>query len=337
MWPFSSDRNTVQISPSIVVFTVSYLLVLYFLFYIRSILTLLFLAFIIMVALNPMVTMLQRRLKLPRAISTALVYLVVVSVVSLLLAWLVPNIVQQLYLLVGTFEIPVLQDEIKNFKFTLSELTTLLARVGDSVGLVFTIISSTFSGVFTTFTLMVMSFYLMIDRPHLHQKVNWFSKKTKHIELAREFLDSVESQLGGWVRGQIILMFVIGVITYLGLLLLGIPYALPLAVIAGLLEIVPNLGPTIAAVPSIILAYLTLGPVPAGLTALFYIIVQQFENNIIVPKILKANADVNPLVAIVTILIGFHIGGVVGALLSVPAYIVIRTVYSLWLRERTHS
>lgn len=333
MLSFGSNQRSVTISPSVVVFGVFLVLFLYFLFFIRSILTLLFLAFIVMVALNPAVTGLEKRLRIPRALSTALVYLVVFGLIATLLAWIVPTSVQQLYLLVRAFDIPFLQDEIRNIRLDLSELSALAGRVGDSVGFVFSLISSTFAGIFTAFTLIVMSFYLMLDRPYLHLKVKWFTKRAETVKLAKEFLDSVESQLGGWVRGQFILMLVIGLVTYLGLLLLGVPYALPLAVVAGLLEIVPNLGPTLAAVPSIILAYLTMGPVSAGLTVLFYIIVQQLENNIIVPKILKDNADVNPLVAIVTILIGLQVGGVIGALLSVPAYIVLRTLYSLWLRE----
>ncbi len=332
MWFMSSNSKQVAISPSIVLYTLAILLGMYFLYLIQPILIVLFLAFIIMVALNPAVSKLQRLTNLSRPLSTAIVYVLVISVLVALFGLLVPPIVQDLYQLVKALNIPVLQTELSEFKFTLSEVGTLVDRVGNSLGMIVSIVTSTFTGLFTFVTLLVMSFYLMLDRPYLHLKAQWFTKNKKTIEMVEQFLDSVEYQLGGWIRGQLILMVVIGSVTYLGLSLLGIPYALPLAVFAGLLEILPNLGPTIAAVPAIILAYIGGGAFSAGATTFFYIVIQQLENNLIVPKILKDNVDVNPLISIVTILIGFKLGGVVGALLSIPTYIVVRTIYSFWYR-----
>ncbi|HYD34502.1 MAG TPA: AI-2E family transporter [Vitreimonas sp.] len=334
MFGYSSHRHTVDVSPSIVIFSLALILGLFFVYYVRSILILLFLAFIVMVALNPAVTFLQKRARLPRALSAAVIYLLVIISMSVMIGLFVPPIAQDVYHLLLTFEIPFLQQEISDFRFTVTELSALADRVGSSVGVVFSAITSTFTSIFTSVTLIVMSFYLMIDRPYLHRKIQWFTRNPRHIKLAEEFVNSLEHQLGGWVRGQLILMSLIGVLTYIGLYLLNVPYALPLAVLAGLLEILPNLGPTIAAIPAVILAYASFGPVLAGSTALFYIVIQQVENNVIVPKIMKDNADVNPLVAIVTILIGFKLASVVGALLAVPSYIVIRTVYSLWYRQQ---
>ena len=143
---------------------------------------------------------------------------------------------------------------------------------------------------------------------------------------------TIENQLGGWVRGQLVLMLVIAVFTYIGFLLIGIPYALPLAILAGFLEILPNIGPTIAAVPAITIAYISSGPALAVVALLFSILVQQLENNVIVPKVMRENANVNPLISIIAILIGLQLAGVVGALLAIPLYIVIRTVYGSFFR-----
>ncbi len=120
-------------------------------------------------------------------------------------------------------------------------------------------------------------------------------------------------------------MAIIGLMTYLGLQLLGIPYALPLAVIAGLLEAVPNLGPTIAAIPAILIG-LTVSPY-VGLGALILsIVIQQLENNLIVPKIMESATGTEPLVTILVLLVGFTLGGVTGAILSMPIYLTIKTV-----------
>lgn len=327
------DHHTVTVSPASIIFFVFFVLLLYFLYYIRFILTLLFLSFIIMVALNPIVRKFERRLRLSRVLSIVIVYFLVLAVIAGLLGLLIPPLVSQMQQLVGLLSLPWLQDELKNFTFTISELGAILERVGSSLGMIFSIVTSTFSGIFTVFTLLVMSFYLMIDRHNLHLKIGWFTKDKKHIVAAKQFLTSLEEQLGGWVRGQIILSLVIGTVIYASLSLLSIEYALPLALLAAFLEILPNLGPTIASVPAIIIAWVTMGPAMAGAIVLLYIVVQQLENNFLVPKVMKDNADVSPLISIVSILIGLQVGGVVGALLAVPTYIVFRTVYGKWLRE----
>jgi predicted PurR-regulated permease PerM len=90
----------------------------------------------------------------------------------------------------------------------------------------------------------------------------------------------------------------------------------------------------VAAIPAIIFAFIFISPLMAGVTALFYFLVQQLENNILVPKIMSDNADVNPLVSIVTILIGLKMAGFLGALLAIPAYIIFRTAYSFWFNSR---
>jgi predicted PurR-regulated permease PerM len=136
---------------------------------------------------------------------------------------------------------------------------------------------------------------------------------------------AVEKQVGGWVRGELVLMLIIGVLTYVGLILLGIPYALPLAVLAGLLEAVPNLGPTIAAIP-VILMGLTISPL-IGLGGLLQsIVIQQLENNLIVPKVMQSATGTQPLVTILVLLVGFTLGGVAGAILSMPIFLTVQTV-----------
>lgn len=326
-------KQEVTISPRSIIFASLFFLFLYFIYYIHSILVLFFLSFIVMVALNPAVTKLETKFRLPRLVSILIVYLVAIITLALMIAIIVPPLFFQLYNLLKTINVPFLEDTIKDFQFTLLELTQLADKVGSSVTMVFSIITSTFTGVFTFFTLIVISFYLILDRPYLHLKLGWFTKSKKNILAAKELLDSIEQQLGGWVRGQVILMSVIGALTFSGLSLLAIPYALPLAIIAGFLEILPNLGPTIAAIPAILIALISFGPVMAGFVALFYIIVQQLENNLIVPKIMRDNADVNPLVSILSMLIGFRMLSIVGALLAVPTYIVLRALYSAWWKQ----
>jgi len=323
----------VEVSPSIVVFSVFFILGLYFLYHIKSIIILLYLAFIIMVALNPAVEKLSRRLKTPRFISILITYVIVITALLSIIALLVPPLLSELYQMLKTIDVPFLQNKINTFEFDVLEISELVRQLGSSVNMVMSFISSTFSSIFNVVTVFILSFYMIVERPRLHLKLSWFTNNKTKIKIFKKFLDSVEYQLGGWVRAELVLMSFIGVLTYIGLILLQIPYALPLALIAGLLEILPNLGPTIAAVPAIIIAVFNKNPLVAVVVVILYIVIQQIENNFLVPKIMKANADVNPLVSIVSILVGFKLAGVFGALLAIPSYIILRTVYSFWLRS----
>ena len=120
-------------------------------------------------------------------------------------------------------------------------------------------------------------------------------------------------------------MFAVVTLTYVGLLFLGIDIALPLAILAGILEIVPNIGPVISAVPAVLIA-LTLSPVTALATASLYFLVQIVENNFLVPRIMQAAVGVNPLISILGLMTGFQLAGPAGAVLAIPLIIVIQTI-----------
>jgi predicted PurR-regulated permease PerM len=276
------------------------------------------------------------KLKVGRILGSILAYLVFFIIVFLFLGLVFPPLAIELYALLIKIDLPIphFAEEIKNFNFSVQEINNIFPRINDSIGVVFQVLNSTFSGVATVLTLFVLSFYLMLEKDQLHLRMYWFTKDAVLVNKVRDYILSIETQLGGWVRGQMLLMLAVGALNFIGLSLLGIPYALPLALLAGLLEIVPNVGPTIAAIPAVFVGYLAGGPIIAGLVALMAIIIQQLENNLLVPKIMSANANVNPLISLILILTGLKVAGVVGALLAIPVYIVLRTTYKTFLQEK---
>lgn len=328
------NDHSVSISPFSIIFTVLFILGIYGVYYIRSVLVLLLLSFILMVALNPIVRFVNQKLKIPKIPSIMIAYSLVLLIIAVLLGMLVPPLAKEFVQLINNFHLPFLQDALKSFNFTLQELSSVVNNLGGGFNVVFNVVNMTFTGVFTIFTVLVMSFYLMVEHSELHKKIFWFTRKEEYVHQFRDFIDSVELQLGGWVRAQIILMFSIFLVTLISLSLISVPYALPLALLAGFLEIVPNLGPTIAMIPAVFVAYITFGPVMAGIVTLLYIVIQQLENNILVPKIMKSSANVNPLVSITSILIGLKLGGIIGALLAIPVYILGRTIFSTFIQPR---
>lgn len=325
-------HQQVTISLKTVIQTTLFFIVLGLLFLTQDIVIALFFAIILMSAFNRPIIWLEKH-GIPRPLGILGVYVVSITVLALLLTLIVPPLARELTNFVRTVPI-TLPTEIRELKLSLADYGSVLSQIGSSLSSVFGVITSTFSTVFFLVTIIVMSFYLLLDRQNLHKKFGWFDNADRWEKLAKSYIDDVELQLGSWVRGQLLLMFIIGLTTYIFLILLGIPYALPLAVLAGVLEIVPNLGPTIASIPAIIIAFLLVNPTMGGFVALFYIVVQQIENNILVPRIMKAAVNVEPLTAIIVILMGVRLAGVAGALLSIPFYLMLRTGIELYRKER---
>lgn len=327
-------KQAITISPHIVIFTIALLISLYFFYQIREIVLIFFMGFLTMVALNPAVNKLQKIIK-NRVVSIIIVYILLLIVISSIIALLVPPLAHQLTQLLKAIDLPYFQEEISELRFTTQELNQIVSDYSGSINTLLSIVSSTFRSLFGFITLLVVSFYLIIDEPHLHKKIGWLTNKKRHFEIARKFLSDIEDNLGGWIRGQIIIMSIVGFLTYLGLTIIGIPYAVPLGLLAFILEILPNLGPTLAAVPGIIVAWVYGGHITALIVLVFYIILQQVESNVITPKVMKTSANVNALISILSILAGFKLGGVIGGLLAIPIYILARTIYGYYLQYRT--
>jgi predicted PurR-regulated permease PerM len=143
----------------------------------------------------------------------------------------------------------------------------------------------------------------------------------------------IERTWKAFFRGELTLMLFIGVIVWLGLTILGIPGAPYLGIVAGLLEIVPNIGPVLATIPAVIVGllhgstYLQVSPLfMALLVILFYILVQQFENNLIVPKVLGKAVNLPALVVMTGVLVGAEVGGLLGVLLATPVIATMRDI-----------
>ena len=326
----SKQELTVKISPSIVIFTFLFIAGIWLAMQIKAIIFMTFIAYIISVGLNKGIDKLENKLRLNRIFSVLIIYVLFIALLSLFIAFIFPPLIKELSILLTSIQLPsVFQDEFKNFEVNFGSIKGLLDTFGTSIATAFTIIGSTFSGAFVAITTVVISLYFSLEKPKVINDLAGFFNKDRAEEV-KEFFHEVDNQLGNWIRGEMILMTVIGLITFLGLIALKMPYALPLAIIAGLLEIIPNIGPVFSAIPAIAVAFLTFGWPAAIAIAGLYLVVQQLENNLIVPKIMRTNVNINPLVSILGILIGAKLFGVVGALLAVPIFIVFRTVFTTW-------
>jgi predicted PurR-regulated permease PerM len=173
-----------------------------------------------------------------------------------------------------------------------------------------------FGGIFSTLTIIIVAFYLLLYHDELKHFIAHLFHKNIH-QRVYETLTLIDDKLGAWLRGQLVLCVFIGLLTFIALTILGVPYALPLAVMAGFLEAIPTLGPTLSAVPATVVA-ISISPSLALVVIVVYMVIQLLENNILVPKIMQAAVGLNPVVVILGVTIGANLMGISGALLSIP-------------------
>lgn len=312
----------VEITPKSVFYTVGTLLALYVTYQIRSIIVLVFISFILMTAINPLVRVTQKW-RIPTIAVVLVVYLAIVALFSTLIASLIPAVVNQtrgLSQALPTY-LHNLEDML-NTRFDPALTNNYLSSIPSNI---LKLAAGAFDNILNVMAVFFMTYYLIIERPHLHRYLlRLFDNKNAEAR-AERLVHAIERQVGGWVRGELILMLIIGILTYAGLTALGIPYALPLATLAGLLEAVPNLGPTIAAIPAILMGFAVSPLVGFGALAMS-ILIQQLENNLIVPKVMQSATGTAPLATILVLLVGYTLGGITGAILAMPIYLVTQTV-----------
>jgi predicted PurR-regulated permease PerM len=186
-----------------------------------------------------------------------------------------------------------------------------------------------FSNTLFVIATLFFGLYFLIEENLVDKFLHRYISQERADRLS-ETLAKAELRMSSWFWGELTLMTVVGVLTYIGLLIIGVKYALPLAVLAGLLEVVPNIGPTISAVPTIIIGFGT--SYFTGFSALaLAIIVQQLENNLIVPMIMKRAVGLNPILTLLALLLGGRLGGVLGMLLAIPMVLFIETIVQEYL------
>lgn len=292
----------------------------------RGIIISLFISYIIMAALTPYVEKLQKR-GLPRIIAVLIPYVGILLLIFLLIFPLVPFFVSQIkFLIAGLPDYAKQSAHSMGFAIDEKQVQDLLSREINGIGRnAFAVTTKVFGGLFSILTVLVVSFYLLMD----HSRFKRWIASFFHIDFHNHILlvlNQVDDKLGAWLRGQIILSLFIGVITFIALTIIGLPNALPLALIAGILEIVPTLGPIIAAIPAVIIA-LTISPGMAIIIIVLYIFIQAFENNLLVPKIMQRAVGLNPVIVIIGVVIGASLLGVAGALLSIPFISLLAVLY----------
>lgn len=319
----------IEISTKTIIFITVFVAVIWFIFQIKDILLGLFIALILMSCINPAVRKLER-FKLPRWLAILFIYIFVILIIGLSLGWLVPPLIEQTTIFINN--IPAFFQQFKIFGIDEKLIASQFAQFSSIPINLVKFLFDIFSNIAAIIALGVITFYLLLERKNLDRYLSLVLgvEKEKKIEI---IINLIETRLGNWVRGELLLMMFVGTISYLGFLVIGIDYALPLALLAFLFEIIPNVGPTMAAIPAVIVG-LTISPFHGLATAGWCFLVQQIENGILVPRIMKKVAGVNPLVSLLSLAVGFKLAGIGGAILAIPSYIIVEVIFSVLYPNR---
>jgi len=313
------------------------LLGFWFLFYIRDIILMLLAAIVIASAIEPLAKRL-RRWRVPRSLSVVIVYLAVISILGIAVTLIVPALATQSAQLAQSLPSLIVGLE-ERFGFTslitpdqfLPQLQAGLTQFGDNLAnfslSLFQQTRNVFSGLLSVIFVLIIAFYLVIEEDAL-KKLFRIIIPRRHMPYVELVIDRIQLKLGRWVLAQAALAVIIGAVVSIGLWLIGVPHALALGIIAGALEILPVIGPIVAGVFGVLVA-LSQSLILGLVTIVFYVVVQQVENNALIPTIMRKATGLNPLVTIIAVLLGGQLAGMAGVILSVP----VATIISIFLSD----
>lgn len=321
------EKRTIDISAGVVWRLVLIVLLVWFLFLIRDILFLLLFAVVIVSAALPIVDRLEQK-RIPRVISALLLYFAFFLVLGTIIYFLTPVAIEEFKKLGEN--LPVYLQGVDMFFQDLTELAanyqfgenikTLVengsAKISDSLGNLFSNAFSLLGGIFKLIVMISLSFYMLVKKDGTRSLLQAVVPK-KHQEYVIDLVLRIQHKLGRWLIGMFSLVVIIFVLDYLVLTILNVPFALILAVLGGALEIVPYIGPTIALIPAALVA-LTISPLTMLVVILCYILIQQLENHVIAPLVMKKAVGLNPVIIILALLIGGQLAGILGVLIAVP-------------------
>lgn len=304
------------------------------LYLVRDVLLWIYVSALFAIGLSPAVRLIerQRRFRLPRWLAILAVYLVILAALTGVGFVVLPPLVRQARQFAA--DLPRLTEQAQQYLLArgiLSEPITWREAIQqapgkgtDVVGRVAGAVWGFFGGLVGVLTVLILTFYLLVEAEALFAtlvRLVPLERRARVAALSRQ----ITLKVSAWLGGQLLLAGVIGASAAIGLGLLGLPYFYVLALIAAIGELIPVVGPLLAAIPGILVAWSVSGKLALGVAA-FYVLQQQVENHVLVPKLMARQLGVSATTIIIALLIGSSLLGLVGALLAVPTAAIVQVL-----------
>lgn len=326
-------ETTVTITTGTIVKTLVVLAGAWLLFFLRDLVLIVLTAVVIASAMDPAVRTFMRY-RLPRILAVLLLYIFVIGALIVLFYLFVPQVLGELSGFAA--ELPNYLDLLNRFGaynqyadiFGLPSATNVSPQdiIGQAqeglqitgfFGNAFGAVASLFGGLFSFVLILVLSFYFTMSQTGIDDFLSVVTPR-HYRGYVLDLWERSKRKIGLWMQGQVLLGVIMGVLVYLGLTILGIEHALLLAILAAFFELIPVFGPTLAAIPAVLLGFADGGLTVGLLVIALYVILQQFENHLIYPLVVTKVVGVPPLLVILGLIIGAKLAGFLGILLSVP-------------------
>ena len=301
----------------------------------REALLLIYVSALIAMGFSPIVRVLERPRRVPRWLAILAIYIVIVGTIVLIGLLIIPPLVAQAASLwaglpahFNTFQTFLIKHRLMVHRVTLEEAVQNApsGTGGNAVGSVLVAISSLIGGVFGLITILILSFYLLIEAQPMFDSLMQFVPAGRRADVATAARQAV-IKVSAWLRAQFVLAGVMGVFVAIGLYLLGVPYFYVIALVAAIGETIPIVGPIIGGIAAVGVA-LTVSPQLALMVGVYFLVLHQLEANVLVPKIMERQVGVSPVVVMVALLIGGSLWGLVGAILAIPTAAIISVIVS---------
>ncbi len=323
------EKQTVEISFNTILKVFAVIFAFFLAYLIKDVLAILFVALILASAVKIPVNWLIKY-HIPRTLAVIIVYISAIIFFVILLALIITPLASEMKQF-SNF-IPTITSRfssgIKSFNALAgeqSQLQQFFLNLSDKLSQlrinVFSLTGNVVGRITSIVIIFILSFYLAIEEKGIRKFIKAVTPKAKE-SYAISLWERGEKKLSHWLGAQLLLGFVVGLMTFIGLTILHVPYALALSMLAGLFELIPTVGPILSAIPAVMIAFIK-SPVLALLTVALYIIVQQLENNLLVPKIMQKTVGLNPVVTILALLTGVKLAGFTGMILAIPIAMLI--------------
>jgi predicted PurR-regulated permease PerM len=319
------DKEIV-ISIKTIILTLLILLGVYVVYKLGSIIAILLLSTLVVISMEQSIGFFMKKIlfnkKVSRGLAVLISYFLLVFVILTVLTFIVPPLVTELQKMV--IGLPALISGIELPQEWQVSMIDVLPQTSEISASVLNVTVSFFSNVAMFLSVLVISIYMSLDWENIKNGfISLFPKKLENV--VEETITEVEKSVGSWIKGQLLLMLIIGVASFIGLSILGVRYSVGLGLLSGIFEAIPNVGPVLSAVVAGLIGFADSPIKGIGVVSLF-IVIQQLENNFIVPKIMGKISGFRPLVILLALLIGAKFFGVIGAICAIPMTMILSII-----------